>query len=163
MPGKKYFLYFGAVNYEAHVYLNGKKLGSHKGGFTPFQFDVTGKLKAGENFVVVKADNTRHVDDIPTVNTDWWNYGGITRDVLLAELPDVFIEDYKVQLAKTNPRLIEGFVQLSGKQKSQTITIRIPGAGLKQTFITDTSGRASISIPLKKLTYWTPEILHYMM
>ncbi|HEV7781172.1 MAG TPA: beta galactosidase jelly roll domain-containing protein, partial [Chitinophagaceae bacterium] len=33
--GKKYILYFGAVNYEAHVYLNGKKLGSHKGGFTP--------------------------------------------------------------------------------------------------------------------------------
>ncbi|RZL47660.1 MAG: beta-glucuronidase, partial [Pedobacter sp.] len=39
--GKKYFVYFGAVNYEAHVYLNGKKLGVHKGGFTPFQFDVT--------------------------------------------------------------------------------------------------------------------------
>ena len=57
---KRYFLYFGAVNYQAHVYLNGKKLGTHKGGFTPFQFDVSGKLNAGRNFVVVKVDNMRH-------------------------------------------------------------------------------------------------------
>src|SRR5690606_7086868 len=38
------FLYFGAVNYQAEVYLNGKKLGSHKGGFTPFQFEIKGTL-----------------------------------------------------------------------------------------------------------------------
>ncbi len=155
--GKKYFLYFGAVNYEAHVYLNGKKLGMHKGGFTPFQFEVTGGLNKGENFVVVKADNTRHTDDIPTVNTDWWNYGGITRDVLLAEVPATFITDYKIQLAKNNLNLIEGFVQLAGDQKSQTITISIPGAGIKKNITTDTSGRAHISIPVKKMNYWTPE------
>jgi beta-glucuronidase len=103
---KRYFIYFGAVNYEAHVYLNGKKLGIHKGGFTPFQYDVTDKLKAGENSLVVKADNTRKPDEIPTVNTDWWNYGGITRDVFLAELPTQFISDYKVQLAKGSTNTI---------------------------------------------------------
>lgn len=154
---KKYFLYFGAVNYEAHVYLNGKKVGIHKGGFTPFQFDVTDKLRKGENFVVVKADNSRHKDDIPTVNTDWWNYGGITRDVLLAEVPTTFIADYKVQLAKGNLTKIEGFVQLSGDKKAQKITISIPEAGIQQTVTTDTEGRATLSFPIKKITYWTPE------
>ena len=154
---KKYVLYFGAVNYEAHVYLNGKKLGSHKGGFTPFQFDVTGKLNTGENFVVVKADNTRHPDEIPTVNTDWWNYGGITRDLLLAELPATYIADYKVQLAKGNLHRMEGFVQLEGKGKAQPVTIHIPEAGIRHTVQTDTSGRALISLPVKKMTYWTPE------
>ncbi len=154
---KKYILYFGAVNYEAHVYLNGKKLGTHKGGFTPFQFDVTGKLVKGENFIVVKADNKRFQDEIPTVNTDWWNYGGITRDVLLAELPLTYIADYKVQLAKNNLNRIEGFVQLSGTEKNQTITISIAEAGIKQTITTDTSGRAMINIPVKKMSYWSPE------
>jgi beta-glucuronidase len=154
---KRYFLYFGAVNYEAHVYLNGKKLGSHKGGFTPFQFEVTGQLNAGQNNVVVKADNTRRPDEIPTVSTDWWNYGGITRDVLLAEVPATFISDYKVQLAKGNSRLIEGFVQLTGSDKAQAVTINIPEAGLKQTITTDTLGYAKISIPVKKLGYWSPE------
>ncbi|WP_233164662.1 glycoside hydrolase family 2 protein [Pedobacter sp. ASV28] len=155
--GKKYILYFGAVNYEAHVYLNGKKLGVHKGGFTPFQFDVTGKLKDGENFVVVKADNTRKQDEIPTVNTDWWNYGGITRDVLLAELPANYIADYKVQLARSNAKQIEGYVKLSSASAGQDITINIPEAGLKTTIKTDASGVAKLSIPVKKLSLWTPE------
>lgn len=53
--GKRYILYFGAVNYEPHVYLNDKKLGMHKGGFTPpFQFEVAGKLLNGENTVIEK-------------------------------------------------------------------------------------------------------------
>ena len=156
--GKKYFLYFGAVNYEAHVYLNGKKLGAHKGGFTPFQFDVTGKLQAGENVVVVKADNTRKPDEIPTVNTDWWNYGGITRDVLLAEVPEQYIADYKIQLAKDNPASIEGFVQLNGVNTPQKITIRIPELGIVRELTTNNAGRVQVAIPVvKKMRYWSPE------
>ena len=40
-PGNRLFVYFGAVNYEADVYLNGKKLGKHVGGFTPFAYEIT--------------------------------------------------------------------------------------------------------------------------
>lgn len=156
-PGRHYVLSFGAVNYEAHVYLNGKKLGMHKGGFTPFQFDVSGKLNKGRNVVVVKADNTRHADEIPTVNTDWWNYGGITRDVLLAELPATYISDYKVQLAKGDARRIQGFVQVAGEAKSQQVTVSIPEAGIRTTVKTDANGRAAIDLPAAKLQLWSPE------
>ena len=76
---KRIFLYFGAVNYEAIVFVNGKEIGQHVGGFTPFNFEVTGLLKSGENSVVVKVDNKRKLDAVPTINSDWWNYGGITR------------------------------------------------------------------------------------
>jgi len=155
--GKRYILHFGAVNYEAHVYLNGRKLGTHKGGFTPFQFEVTGKLKAGQNNVIVKADNTRHQDAIPTVSTDWWNYGGITRDVLLAEVPATHIADYKIQLAKGDLRRIEGYVQLDGSQKNQLVTVTIPEASLSTKVRTDANGRAAIRIPVDKLRYWSPE------
>ncbi len=75
---KKYFLYFKSVNYEAVVYVNGQKAGEHKGGFTPFQFDVTSLLHDGNNFVVVKTNNIRRKENVPTENFDWWNYGGIT-------------------------------------------------------------------------------------
>ena len=156
--GQRYFLYFGAVNYEAHVYLNGKKLGFHKGGFTPFEFEVTGLLADGDNSIVVKADNTRKKDEIPTVNTDWWNYGGLTRDVFLASAPATFIADYKVQLAKDDPGHIEGYVQLNGAgQSGAGITLDIPEAGIRQTIRTDASGRGTFSIPVKKLQYWSPE------
>ncbi|MXN90597.1 beta-glucuronidase [Flavobacterium sp. Sd200] len=154
---KKYFLHFGAVNYECNVYLNGKKLGNHKGGFTPFQFDVTGKLTDGKNFVVVMVDNTRKKDEIPTINTDWWNYGGITRDVTLIATPLSYIEDYKVQLAKDNKNAIEGFIQVKGGNSKETVTVEIPELKIKQSFTTDANGVAKFNFPVKKLQYWSPE------
>ncbi|TKB96914.1 glycoside hydrolase family 2 protein [Pedobacter cryophilus] len=157
ISGKRYVLYFAAANYEAHVYLNGKKLGMHKGGFTPFQFEVTNLLKAGENSVVVKVDNTRKKEEIPTNSTDWWNYGGLTRDVFLAELPETYIHDYKVQLAKGNQNLIEGYVQLNGAKKAQKVTVNIPELALKFSVATDENGYALIKTPVKKLSYWSPE------
>lgn len=155
-PGKRYFLYFGAVNYEAHVYLNGKKLGVHIGGFTPFNFEVTDLLEDGENFVVVKVDNSRRFDGVPTVNTDWWNYGGITRDVFLIETNATFIRDFKLQLNNNDPGLIEGFVQLDGAKGEQNGTIRIEEANVNYKFKTGSNGYASIKIRAGKLNLWSP-------
>src|SRR5205823_84575 len=102
-------------------------------------------------------DNTRHPDEIPTVNTDWWNYGGITRDVLLAELPATYIADYKVQLAKGDAHRIEGWVQVAGATRAQDVTLTIPEAGIKTTVRTDANGRAAISVPATRLQYWSPD------
>ena len=156
-PHRRYFLYFGAVNYEAHVYLNGKKLGMHKGGFTPFQFEITDKLKDGDNSVVVKADNTRHKDEVPTVNTDWWNYGGITRDVYIASTPETFISDYQLQLKRSDSNILEGYIQLNGTTTGQAVNIDIDEANLHTTVQTDATGHAPVSIPVKKLALWAPE------
>ncbi|MCZ4222974.1 glycoside hydrolase family 2 protein [Pedobacter rhodius] len=155
--GKRYFVYFGAVNYEAHVYLNGKKIGIHKGGFTPFQFEVTGKLKAGNNSLVVKADNTRKPDEIPTVNTDWWNYGGITRDVYLAELPEHFISDYKLQLEKGNNNSLSFSLKLADAFAGQEVSISIPEINLKKEYKTDSEGKISEVFIWNNLTLWSPE------
>ncbi|RBQ11323.1 glycoside hydrolase family 2 protein [Pedobacter miscanthi] len=155
--GKKYFVYFGAVNYEAHVYLNGKKLGIHKGGFTPFQFDVTNNLKAGENSIVLKVDNIRKQDEIPTVNTDWWNYGGITRDVFLAEFPDHFINDYKLQLVKGNKNLLNFSVKLADATAGQEITLSIPELKLEKKYKTDAEGKIADEFTWNNLSLWSPE------
>ena len=156
-PGKRYFLYFKSVNYEAAVYVNGQKAGEHKGGFTPFQFDVTSLLQNGNNFVVVKANNRRKKENVPTENFDWWNYGGITGDVFLAEMPATFISDYKIQLSKSDYRHINGFVQLKGRQLSQKITVGIPEENIHTIISTNDSGYADINITTNKLHYWTPE------
>ena len=155
--GKRYFLRFNAINYEAYVSLNDKKLGIHAGGFTPFEFEVTNQLNDGNNFIVIKVNNVRKKENVPTDNFDWWNYGGITRDVMLAEMPATFIKDYKVQLAKGDLKTIAGYVQLDGKDISQQIKINIPEAGLQTTIRTDADGKAVFSIPVKKINYWTPE------
>ena len=58
-PGERQFLYFGAVSYRSKVYLNGELIKEHEGGFTPFEVEVTGKLKQGDNFLTVQVNNRR--------------------------------------------------------------------------------------------------------
>jgi Beta-galactosidase/beta-glucuronidase len=94
------FVYFGGANYLSDVYLNGEKLGRHEGGFTPFNFEITKLVREKDNYLVVKVDNKRRRDAVPTLNTDWWNYGGLTREVSLIDVPETFIQDYFIQLRK---------------------------------------------------------------
>jgi beta-glucuronidase len=152
---KRAFLYFGAVNYEAIVFVNGKEVAQHVGGFTPFNVEVSGELKDGENSVVVKVDNKRRMDGVPTLSTDWWNYGGITRDVKLLLTPKTFIRDYYVQLKKGDSRTIEGWVQLDGKQR-QTVRLQMAELNINLLLSPDSSGRASFTV-VAKPTLWTPE------
>ncbi len=155
-PGKRAILYFGAVNYEAIVYVNGKKMGKHIGGFTPFNYDVTKALKEGQNNVVVKVDNKRNREQIPTNIYDWWNYGGITRDVILAEVEDTYVEDYSLQLDKKNWQHLTGWVKLNKAEAGQEVTVSIPELKVNQKVTTDAEGRAELSIKAKP-TLWTPE------
>ena len=90
------------------------------------------------------------------MNTDWWNYGGITRPVTLVEVPETFIQDYSLQLEKGSTRQIKGWIQLNGKQLQQKVTIRIPEAGSNKTFQTDAAGRVEFSFEAD-LTLWSPE------
>lgn len=157
-PGNRVFIYFGAANYESDVYLNGQKLGKHIGGFTPFNFEITDLLKEKDNFVILKVDNKRRKEGVPTLNTDWWNYGGITRDVKIIETPPTFIRDYMIQLDPDNPSTIKGFVQLDGPElSSKNVQINIPEADISYQTKTDNSGRATVEILAKKLTLWSPE------
>lgn len=154
--GKRLFLYFSAVNYEAKVYLNVEFIGEHAGGFTPFNFEITDKIKNGGNFVVVKVDNKRKREDVPTSNTDWWNYGGITRDVLLIETPKNFIQDYFIQLKKNSPNIISASVKLSGLDVNKKVTIQIPDAKISETITTDAKGFAAAEIKASRLKLWSP-------
>jgi Glycosyl hydrolases family 2, TIM barrel domain/Glycosyl hydrolases family 2, sugar binding domain/Glycosyl hydrolases family 2 len=82
-------LHFGAVFYLAQVWWNGVYLGEHEGGYTPFEFDVSGLAQPGAaNVLVVRVDNRRAKDRLPAAlispwSYDWWHYGGIVRDVAL--------------------------------------------------------------------------------
>ena len=150
------FIYFGAANYFTRVYLNGKPLGEHEGGFTAFNFEVTNLIADGDNFVVVEVNNARHADGVPAVNTDWWNFGGLTRDVMLVEEPETFVRDYFMHLAKGATNQVEGWVQLDGGSLAQSVTVEIPETGVRQSFTSDASGRAEFRFPAK-VELWSPE------
>lgn len=157
--GKRYFLYFGAVNYEAIIGVNGHAIAKHTGGYTPFNIEVTDKLVPGENFVIVKVDNKRKPEGVPTINSDWWNYGGITRSVYLVETPAAFVREYSVQLQKGTKGTVEGWVKVDGAAAEQVV-VSIPEAKLQAKVTVDENGCGSfvMSLPKKKsLEMWSPE------
>ena len=158
-----YLLYFGAVNYDCHVYVNGRHAAHHIGGFTPFNIDITDQLKEGENVVIVKVDNKRHAEDVPTQIFDWWNYGGITRDVRLVKVTPVYLEDYSLQLskgdAKAKQREMSFSARLNKKESGHKVCVFIPELKLEQQLTTDAEGTVSgtLKVSSKKLQLWSPE------
>lgn len=151
------FLYFGAANYRADVYLNGKKLGKHLGGFSPFSFEATQQLVAGNNSLVVRVDNKRYQTAVPTLNTDWWNYGGLTREVRLVKVPKRFITQHRLHLERGTQNSIRGDVQLSDAVENQTVTLRIAELNISVRAKTNAEGVASFHFSADKLVRWSPE------
>lgn len=85
--GSIWTLHFDAVNFKARVWLNGKEIGSHTGGFLPFELRA-GSIKGGVNRLIVRVDSRLSETSVPSqelrndqLTGGWWNYGGILREV----------------------------------------------------------------------------------
>jgi beta-glucuronidase len=160
--GTRTFLHIGAANYRSHVWVNQKRVCDHEGGFTPFDCEVTSVLHGGSNFVVIAVDATRLVDGIPSVGYDWFNYGGLTRDVSLVTVPTAFIDDYDVHLAH-GPRFepdnteLTGYVHVLDAPAGTPVSIDVPEAGVTIAAKTDPNGNASFRVKAATLTLWSPE------
>jgi len=155
-PGRRSFLRFGAANYRASVYLNGRLVGEHEGGFTPFNYEVSESLREGENLLVVAVDNRKGPDDVPTPRTDWLNYGGLTRDVLLVDVPEVFIRSWELRLAEGEPSRIEGRVALDGATTPTRVRVSIPELERTIELESDASGVAEFQLDAEPRR-WSPE------
>ena len=156
-PGKRAFLRFGAVDYRATVYLNGKFVGKHEGGFTPFAFDVTKLIRDGDNQLTVGADSERTASDVPPIITDWDNYGGITRPVQLIFTPETFVDDEWVRLTRDGH--IAATVKLDGPVSANApVAVRIPALGLTLSGRTGADGSwTGEAVAPRSLRRWSPE------
>ncbi len=95
---------------------------------------------------------------MPTLNTDWWNYGGLTRDVKLIETTATFIEDYFLYLDAANPEQIKGYVQLNGPASgNHPLRLQIPELSVDTTFFTNNLGRTEITFTSENIDYWSVE------
>lgn len=156
-PGLRAFLRFGAADYHARVYLNGEMVGEHKGGFTPFAFDVTGRLRAGRNQITVGVDSARTKADLPPPVTDWETYGGITRSVTLVTVPETYIDDAWVRL--TREGRVKATMRLAGPANSdQDVRLHIAALGLTLSGKTDAAGQwTGTAAAPRSLRRWSPE------
>jgi beta-glucuronidase len=130
---ERVFLKFGAVNYDAKVFLNKEYLGCHKGGSTPFYIEVTGVLKE-KNRILVVANNTRKRTQVPCDNTDWFNYGGIYRDVELIRLPRTFIKNFSIGLVPDGSfSKIRVALEVEGPEMNGNAWLTIGELGISQS------------------------------
>lgn len=156
-PGTKVFLRIGAANYKSIFWVNGTRVCEHEGGFTAFACNVTGALKPGANFVVAMVDDTRRDDGVPTSQTDWFNYGGLTREVSLITVPDAFIDQYDLHLSREDRSTIEGWVHVEGGKGGDKVSVGIGEAGAKTEAILKADGRADIEVKAPGLKLWSPD------
>ncbi len=102
----QYILYFEGVNISSDVYVNGSHAGGHVGGYVGFNMDITPFVKKGQkNTISVRVDNSYNPDVIPSQKSDFFIYGGITRDVWLKVLPKINLKNIQIttpQVSKEN-------------------------------------------------------------
>ncbi len=151
------FLHVGAANYHSLFWVNGKKVCEHEGGYTAINCEVTEAVHAGSNFIVAAVDNTRHEDNVPTLETDWWNYGGLTREVSLIDVPEAFIDQYDVHLQRGAGETIAGWVHVMGAAAGAKVEIAIPELGAKAEATAEADGRAAFTMDVKSLERWSPQ------
>ncbi|MGE4455050.1 MAG: glycoside hydrolase family 2 protein [Sphaerochaeta sp.] len=153
-PGERVFLHFEGSAYRTYVFLNGKVIGMHDGASTPFSFEVTQTLKIDENRLIIAVDASRSKDRIPMDNTDWFNYGGIYRDIMLIRTPSTYIQNFFSQLQPHTTNTIFATVTLD-KNVDGKAMYRIAELGIEKE-IPIKAGKGSISFEAD-IELWSPE------
>ena len=137
-PGKRYFLKFDAASLIADVYLNGRLLGEHRGGFGAFTFEVTTNLaKSGTNLLAVRVSNEK-APDIAPLSGDFNVYGGLYRPVHLIETPAVCF----TLLDHASPGVAWSQTSVSATQAVLEVTAEVSNG--------TTNGRAFTLYPVEK-------------
>lgn len=149
-PERRLFLRVGAAQYDCKVFLNGRFLGNHYGGSTPFCVELTDALEMGENWLILCVNNERTADRVPMKNTDWFNYGGVYREVELFETPQTVIRDLFVRLSD------DGIcVSATVEGPAFEAWLEIPRLGIAKTLgVSDGTIEATLEA---KPDLWSPE------
>ena len=148
--GRRRFLRIGAAQYDCKVFVNGRFLGNHYGGSTPFCVEVSEAFLPGENWLMLCVNNTRTHDRVPMRNTDWFNYGGVYREVTLHETPATVIRDLFVRLDGDKIR-----ASVVSDGPAAAAKLEIPELGIN-TEITLQDGRGEVAIEAQP-ELWSPE------
>lgn len=144
---KLYHLYFEGANISSEVYVNGENVGDHIGGYLGFTIDITNAIRKGKNEILVKVSNEYNPEIIPSQKSDFFIFGGITRDVWLKTLPNQHISSLKIStpnVSKENAKL-KAIVSVENQTNSNIKAILRDSKGFVVKSLTlEISGEKSI-------------------
>lgn len=151
---QRVILRIGAANYLVRIFLNGQYVGMHRGGSTPACFEITDLLQE-ENRILIQVDSSRRAEQVPTENTDWFNYGGLYRDITLFTVPETYINDFRIGLVPDGKfNRISAEITLSDPQSGFAV-LCIPELAIRQE-IEVKDGKGTITFTGHP-ALWTPE------
>ena len=165
--GKRILLHFGAVDWQTTAWLNGSQLGTHQGGYLPFQFDLTPHLRAGENELVVAVwDPTdahwqQRGKQVRAPKSIWYTQvSGIWQTVWLEPVPETYISRLKIT-PNIDARNVQVEISLDGNPAQPcTGQVRVYAAGslVGAAEIDAHDRKATLPIPEPRL--WSPDAPH---
>ena len=161
--GQRVLLHFGAVDFEAHVSVNGALVGSHRGGSDSFSFDVTDHLRAGNNELEVQVTDPTSAGAQPRgkqqLNPEgiWYTpVTGIWQTVWLEPVPTLRVEEVRLQ-----PDIDAGTIKVDvalNRSAADTDAVRITArAGGRTVASTLVRGNRSAVLPVPNARLWSPD------
>jgi Glycosyl hydrolases family 2, sugar binding domain/Glycosyl hydrolases family 2/Glycosyl hydrolases family 2, TIM barrel domain len=154
-PGERVLLHFGAVDYQATIYMNGQTVGEHTGGYQNFTFDVTGPLKAGINEIVVKVYDPTENGPNPhgKQGMQYTGSSGIWQTVWLETVPATYIDRIKI-----TPDVDHAALQLSVDLVGNQQGIEVEAIARNgSTIVAKANVIGPIVIPIAHPHLWSPE------
>ena len=151
--GKHAWLHFDAVDEEAHVWANGQDLGTHHGGYSPFEFDLNNVAKPGETATVIVRAQDLTDQELPVgkQTPGWYTYtSGIWQTVWLEARPEHYIKSLTLTPRHDGEKW---FVDLDAA--GDTLTLNVTGIAASPIKFENGHARGSIEIKSPKL--WTPD------
>lgn len=159
---KRTLLHFGAVDWRAEIFVNGKKIGTHEGGFTPFTFDITDYLKKGNQDLVVKVWDPTDAGPQPRGKQVRWPEGiwytpvtGIWQTVWLETVPESYVAS-TVQTPDLNDESLAFSAQVKNAKPGDIVKVSAWDGNTKITEL-EIEPNESVSLKIKNPKLWSPD------
>jgi Glycosyl hydrolases family 2, sugar binding domain/Glycosyl hydrolases family 2/Glycosyl hydrolases family 2, TIM barrel domain len=156
--GKRFLLHFGAVDWQATVFVNGKEVGEHVGGYQGFSFDITDELKIGDNEIVVKVFDPTDQGIGPhgkqvlhPENIFYTASSGIWQTVWLESVPDIYIKDIKL-----TPDIDKGILDINVDAPLGSTIELVASADGKIVSQQAGKARSGIELRIPNAKLWSP-------
>lgn len=159
-------LHFGAVDYKAEVWVNGVSVGSHRGGYTPFSFDITALIVPGINLITVNAEDDVRSGRQPrgkqselfhSHGCDYTRTTGIWQTVWLEHVADKHLSDMKI-IPDPDNACVHLEVNISGNAAGGRVSAAAQfagaAAGVASALVSGPSVR--LTLPLSEVHLWEP-------
>jgi len=154
-------LAFGAVDFEATVWVNGERVGDHRGGYLPFTVDATDAIVAGENTIVLRVHDPEDITEIPhgKQGAPWYTrVSGPWQRVDLLTVPETHVVDATVTPdLDDDTATVELTVAGEGVDADATVTVEREGTTVATTTVPVKDRTATVTVNVPNADYWTPE------